>query len=343
MRLVTWVGSDGQPRAGTVLGEAVIDLAAAAPLVFEDTDQSDWDMLSILQAGPTSAGLDALATIQAAVISQIGTDLHLEHYQGGNGDQNAGMSGNLSIGGAEMLLPLDQVRLLAPLPRPASLRHFDGFEQHALTRYRIARQSLPPVWYTFPGFVFDNPGSVFGPDADIKMPSSGVLDYALELACVIGRAGRDIPVEDAQDYIAGYMIMNGWDSRDDRADAVASGYGLSRARDFATSFGPWLVTPDELEIYADDEGALSLSMLARVNGIEHSRGNSAALFYPFTRMIAYASHDVTLYPGDVLASGPIGGGCLFDLTLGQGPWLQPGGTVELEITGLGVLRNYVVE
>ncbi|MFP4439194.1 MAG: fumarylacetoacetate hydrolase family protein [Chloroflexaceae bacterium] len=342
MRLVTFVPTDKQPRAGVLLGPAVIDLAAAAPLVLEDIAGLSWDMLSLLRGIQTDVSLDDIALIQDAVVSLVGSDLDLDAEATGNGSRDQGMSGSISIGGVEMLLPLEHVRLHAPLPHPHSLRMFDTFPQHAQMIRQLQGRPLPPAWYHHPAFVFGNHSSLYGPDDDIIVPGTEALDYALEIACVIGREGRDIAVDEAADYIAGYMIMNAWSARDIQAAADISGLGAVKARDFATSLGPWLVTPDELELYTDDDGRLAVNMLARVNGIEQSRGNAAGMHFSFGQMIAYASRDVMLYPGDLLSSGTVGSGCLAERTHGQGPWLAPGDIVELEITELGILRNRIV-
>jgi fumarylacetoacetate (FAA) hydrolase len=325
-----------------LLGPAVIDLAAAAPLVRENVAGLTWDMLSLLRGSQTEVTLDDIGMIEEAVISLIGGDLDLDLDLTGNGRYNRGMTGSISIGGAEMLLPLAHVRLYAPLPHPHSLRMFDTFPQHAQTIRQLQGRVLPPAWYHQPAFVFGNHSSVYGPDDDIVIPGTESLDYALDIACVIGREGRDIAVDEAAEYIAGYMIMNAWSARDIQAAADSSGLGATKAHDFATSLGPWLVTQDELELYADDDGRLTVNMLARVNGVEQSRGNAASMQFTFGQMIAHASRDVTLYPGDVLSSGTVGGGCLAEVTYGQGPWLAPGDMVELEITELGVLRNRIV-
>lgn len=342
MRLVTFIASDGQPRAGALLGPAVVDLAAAAPLALEDTEERVWDMMSLLFGTEEGNGLEDVAEILSAVMAQVGSDLITNTGTHGNGSENQGMSGSIAIGGVEMLLPIERVQLLSPLPRPASLRLFATFEQHVIAMFYLRTQKVPTTWYNFPVFVFGNHNTVYGPDMTIPMPLTEALDYEVELACVIGREGRDIEPDSAMDYIAGYMIANDWSARDIEADEDATGTGSIKARDFATSLGPWLVTPDELEIYAEDDGRLNLTMIARVNGIERSRGNAATSHYTIAQMIAYASRDVTLYPGDVLCSGAVGRGCLYEVTQGQGPWIERGDTVELEITGLGVLQNQVV-
>lgn len=341
MRLITFIAFDGQARAGALLGSTVIDLAAAAPLVLEEAADLRWDMLSLLNADQDEVNLDLVGEIVAAVISVAGGALEPDD-SAGNGRRDTGMAGALSIGGAEMVLPLDQLRLLAPLPRPASLRNFATFEAHVAALQRQRGTALADEWYHLPAFSFGNHGAVYGPDADIPLPQSDALDYELGLACVIGRAGQDIAVEDAAAYIAGYTIVNDWRARDIESVEWAIGSSPAKSADFATSLGPWLVTPDELEIYADDDGQLALAMTARVNEVERSRGNAATMHYSFPQLIAHASRDTMLYPGDVLNSGAVGGGCLFEQSGGYGPWLASGDIVELEITGLGVLRNRIV-
>lgn len=326
MRLVTFTPPDGPARAGAILGDTVIDLAVAAALVIEDAEGLRWDMLSLLRGDQDEVNLETAADIVSAAMQFLSEDV----------------AGGLQIGGAAMILPLAQVRLLAPLPRPSSLRDFYVFEQHVATARAQRGQKVPAEWYRIPTFYFSNHGAIYGPDTDIPMPQTEALDYELELACVIGHEGRDIHPDDAGAYIAGYMIMNDWSARDIQRDEMRIGLGPAKGKDFATSLGPWLVTADELDIYADDDGRLSLSMIARVNGVERSRGNAASMYHRFADIIAHASRDCTLYPGDVLGSGTVGTGCLLELTAGYGPWLERGDTVELEITGLGLLRNTVV-
>ena len=140
----------------------------------------------------------------------------------------------------------------------------------------------------------------------------------------------------------GYMIFNDWSARDIQRQEMAVGLGPAKSKDFANSFGPCLVTPDELVDHRTDRpGVYDLAMVARVNGEERSRGNWKDLHYSFAQMVARASEAATLRPGDILGSGTVGTGCLLELTDGKGPWLQPGDVVELEIDKLGVLRNTV--
>ena len=228
------------------------------------------------------------------------------------------------------------------LPRPPSLRDFYAFEQHVATANRNRGRDVPLAWYELPVFYFGNHSAIYGPNAGVPMPRTTALDYELEIACVIGRAGRDIAQEDAEEYIAGYTIMNDWSARDIQREEMSVGLGPAKGKDFATSLGPWLVTPDELEPFALGDGRYNLPMVARVNGMERSRGNFRDIYYTFAQMIERASRDAALYPGDVIGSGTVGSGCLLELTAGQGPWLAEGDEVELEIAGLGVLRNQVV-
>lgn len=235
---------------------------------------------------------------------------------------------------------LDQVRLLAPLPRPRTIRDFYAFEAHV--KNARARRGLPMLaeWYQAPVFYFSNPNAVYGPDADVPKPRrTERLDFELEVAIVIGREGRDIPAGEAHPYIAGYMIMNDWSARDLQAQEMKVGLGPAKGKDFATSFGPWLVTPDELADRARPDGRLDLTMLARINGEEVSRGNLAEMHFPFAQLIERASQDCTLYPGEMIGSGTVGTGCL--LETGAYRWLEPGDLVELEVERLGLLRNRV--
>ncbi len=339
MRLVTFVSPDGQSRAGALLGDAVIDLAAAAPLVLEETEGLRWDLLSLLQ-GDQALSIETVADILTAVTQMIGGEPEaLDEL--GFGEADAGFGGSFSIGGEAMLYPLSQVRLLAPLPRPASLRVYGSFEEHAIAVASLHGASLPQMWYRGPAFAFANHGAIFGPEAAFRAPMSESLDYGLGLACVLGRTARDLTPDEVPEVIAGYTLLNTWCARDHEALERASGLGPGKSRDFATSLGPWLVTPDELELYLGDDGRLSVTLVARVNGSEHSRATAATQFYPFADLIAHASRDVTLNPGDVIGSGPVGGGTLFEQTGGFGPWLAVGDTVEIEATGLGTLQNWI--
>ncbi len=239
----------------------------------------------------------------------------------------------------------DEVQLHSPLATFTSLRDFYAFEQHVKTANENRGRDVPPQWYEIPVFYFSNHSAIYGPDDIIPYPRrSQALDYELEVACVIGKAGQDISAEQAEEHIFGYMIFNDWSARDIQRQEMAVGLGPAKGKDFASSFGPYLVTPDELaDRHTGRPGVYDLEMVARVNGVERSRGNCKDLHWSFGDMIARASEGVMLQPGDVIGSGTVGTGCLLELTKGQGPYLQPGDVVELEIERLGVLRNLIGE
>ncbi len=340
MRLVSFVPPDGAPRAGALLGDTVVDLAVAAPLVIEEAEGLRWDMASLLRADQNEVNLESAADILAAVAHLLGGEPAASEAEW-PGAEPADFAGSFSIGGAALLLPISQVRLLAPLPRPASLRVYESFEEHAIAVRTLRGAALPEAWYRGPMFSFANHSAIFGPDEAVPMPRGAMLDYALGLACVIGRQARDLLPEEAPAVIAGYTLVNAWVDRDAEENEQALGHGPAKSRDFATSLGPWLVTPDELELYADDDGRLNLVLTGRVNGIERCRAVSGNQFYSFAELIAHASRGVTLYPGDVIASGAVGGGSLLESGGGYGPWLERDDVVELEATALGVLRNVI--
>ncbi len=233
-----------------------------------------------------------------------------------------------------------------PPPFPvASIRDFYAFEQHVKTCRAQRGLEMVPQWYQIPVFYFSNPTCVIG-DGDPVFPPAGssALDYELELACVIGRAARDLPTDDqAMDCVAGFTIMNDWSARDLQRVEMAVGLGPSKSKDFATSLGPALVPwPQLRDCYSN--GRLHLLMTARVNGHELSRGRAQDMYWTWPQILAHASRDTELRPGDVIGSGTVGSGCILELTPERvGGWLKPGDLVELEIERLGVLRNPIIE
>ncbi|MEA2528795.1 MAG: hypothetical protein QOG89_439, partial [Thermomicrobiales bacterium] len=192
-----------------------------------------------------------------------------------------------------------------------------------------------------PVFYFGHAGTIVGPDEAVRKPAeTNELDFELELACVIGKAGADIPAAEVWDHVAGLTILNDWSARDEQRQEMSVGLGPAKGKDFATSLGPVIVTLDEL---ADrfDGARHDLAMIARINGEEIARGNANTIFWTFPQMIERASRNVELKPGDVIGSGTVGGGCLLELGQEVHAWLQPGDEVELEIERLGRLRNVV--
>ncbi len=234
------------------------------------------------------------------------------------------------------------------MPAPfqvSSVRDFYAFEQHVATCRKHRGLEMLPQWYQVPVFYFSNPVAIIGDGDPVWAPQgSSALDYELELACVIGTAARDLPADDsAMSCVAGFTIMNDWSARDLQRAEMACGLGPSKSKDFATSLGPQLTPLAALRnCYRD--GRLHLEMTARVNGKEYSHGNAGTMYWTWPQILAHASRDTDLRPGDVLGSGTVGTGCILELTPeAVGGWLKPEDFVELEIERIGILRNPVVE
>jgi 2-keto-4-pentenoate hydratase/2-oxohepta-3-ene-1,7-dioic acid hydratase in catechol pathway len=245
------------------------------------------------------------------------------------------------------VVSLDGVVLRAPIPQPPSVRDFYAFEQHVRTARQRRGLDMDPDWYQLPVFYFSNPHCIAGPDEDVRnAPGSQEMDFELEVAAIVGMAGTDLDAGSAHRYIAGYCVMNDWSARDLQRREMRLSMGPVKGKDFATTLGPVLVTPDELAGRRAGR-AFDLAMTARVNGREYSRASLADIHWSFGEMLAYASRGTELAVGDVVGSGTCGTGCILELALVHGgeayPWLQPGDEVELEVEALGRLRNRVVE
>ena len=227
---------------------------------------------------------------------------------------------------------VDGARLLAPL-RPRTLRDFLTFEGHMQNALRRLGLPIPEEWYTTPAYYKGIPSTVIGPDEEIPWPSyTDRLDHELELAAVIGAPGRDIPAERALEHVFGWTIWNDLSARDVQARELKVGLGPAKGKDWDGSnvLGPCIVTRDELD-------ASDLRMVVRVNGETWGEDSSANMHHGFADLIAYASQAQVLYPGEVLGSGTAAGGSGLELDR----WLQPGDEIELEIEGIGILRNRV--
>jgi fumarylacetoacetate (FAA) hydrolase len=236
------------------------------------------------------------------------------------------------------------VQLLAPIGVPPSIRDFYAFEDHVATARRARGLDVDPDWYELPVFYFTNPAVVKGPDDEIAVPAGTErLDYELEAAVVIGVECADVAPGEWLDVVAGFTVMNDWSARDLQAREMRQGLGPAKGKDFATSLGPVLATCDELP--GCGEGRPDAAMTARVDGVEWSRGRLGSLHFTWGELIAHASRSTVLRPGDVIGSGTVGTGCILELSLVHGsdrhPWLRPGQVVELEIEGIGTLRNRV--
>ena len=311
-------------RLGAIICEGIVDLNAACAWHLQKKGEAQpyrlsgvlvpADMLSFLQGGVTSMAF-ARATVEHTVAALK------------SGEQLLGMNEE------RLLFKHDEVVLKAPLPRPASLRDFYAFEQHVKKGYEKRGTPMPQEWYEMPVYYKGNHQSIIGPDEDVSWPAyTEKFDYELELAIVIGKGGRNIPENKAREHIAGYMVMNDFSARDIQRKEMKVHLGPSKGKDFATALGPVLVTADEIE------NPYNLKMTARINGELWSEGNSGTIYHSFEKMIAFASKDETLHPGDVLGSGTVGTGCGLELDR----WVKPGDVMELEIEKIGILKNRVV-
>jgi 2-keto-4-pentenoate hydratase/2-oxohepta-3-ene-1,7-dioic acid hydratase in catechol pathway len=242
-------------------------------------------------------------------------------------------------------LPFNQADVLAPISRPPSVRDFMAFESHVVTSSAALGAEVSPVWYEQPAFYFTNPAAILGPTDDVPMaPGTKAYDYELEVAAVIGRSGSDIAPQDAEQHIAGYVVFCDWSARDLQGTEMAVGLGPAKGKDTATTLGPFLVTPDELEPRRSGHG-FDLAMTASVNGRPYSAGNWKDLHWSFSQMLAYASRGTELRPGDIIGSGTVGTGCILELSLVHGhdayPWLSEHDAVRLEVDGLGAISTRV--
>jgi len=249
-------------------------------------------------------------------------------------------------------------QILAPVPHPASCRDGYAFRQHVAAARRNRKVDMIPEFDQYPIFYFTNHQSVQGPGDIHCMPDHfEKLDFELEAAVVIGKVGRNITAEEADEYIAGYMVMNDMSARRLQMEEMLLNLGPAKGKDFSTVIGPWLVTPDELEQYKvpAKEGhvgnSYNLAMKCRVNGVEVSSGNMGDMDWTFAEIIERCAYGVTIHPGDVIGSGTVGTGCFLELN-GTGKlndpnykeqWLQPGDVVEMEIDGLGTLTNTIIK
>lgn len=309
MKLVSFFTQDGAEHIGSVVddGGSVVDFTAAdASPVFRS-------MLDLIDAGP--AGLE-----RAREAERRGAVRH----------------------------GIEQVRLRAPLPEPRQMRDFLSFEKHLrqarANRHLLgiagmpsdpAKVELPEVWYRQPIYYKCNRFSVVGTSTDVVWPRySSVMDYELEFGCVIAKDGKNVSRADAKPFIFGWCIFNDFSARDAQMAEMAGSLGPCKGKDFDTGnvLGPWLVTADEIADPYD------LTMVARVNGEEWSRGSSRDMRFRFEDFIEYVSTDERIRAGEFFGSGTVGSGCGLEL----GKFLNDGDVVELEVSGLGVLRNKVV-
>lgn len=297
MRLVCYAVDDG-PRAGVVVDDDVVDVAAAL-------------------GEPVVRDVQALLELPYDALSRL-------RERGSVTSER---------------LPLARVEILPPVLRPPSIRDHIAFEEHATRNFT---RPVPEVWSRRPIHYYSNTSRLLGNGALVPFPATVRLDYELEIALVIARQCADVTADEAMDYVAGFTILNDWSARDLQADEMAYGLGPSKGKDFATSLGPWLVTCDELED-ALTSGRLDARCEVRVNGQTWALSNAVDMFHSWGAMIAHASQDSVLVPGDVIAGGTVGG-CSIGEAIRTGypaRYLEPGDVVELEVAGIGCLANTV--
>ncbi|HEU4975185.1 MAG TPA: fumarylacetoacetate hydrolase family protein [Baekduia sp.] len=230
---------------------------------------------------------------------------------------------------------LADVTLLAPLSDPPSVRDFFAFEGHVATGWRLRGGEIPEAWYEAPVFYFSNPASIHGPGQPVRRPAGCErLDFELEIAAVIGEDGE----------VAAFTLLNDWSARDIQRREMTIGLGPAKGKDFATSLGPWLVTPDELPL---EDGRLQLTATASIDGVEVTRTHAGEQHWTWPQLVAHAGRETRLRPGDILGSGTLNRGCLLELNADGGVdggerWLRPGDTVSIEAEGLGRLEAPIV-
>lgn len=231
---------------------------------------------------------------------------------------------------------LSSVRLRSPMLEPRTIREFSVFEEHIS---RKGKRQLPDIWYEIPLYWKGSPGAVYGPDDVLIWPrATERLDFELEIAAVIGTAGRNIPSDVAINHLAGFTIFNDVTARDLQARELQFMLGPAKSKDFCNVMGPFLVTPDEIDPH-------DLAVSARVNGEEWASSSTRGMHYGWAELVSYASRDEWLLPGDILTSGTVAGCSGLEYTdwAEDVPLLRSGDVVELDVSGIGVLRNQVAE
>lgn len=238
-------------------------------------------------------------------------------------------------GGEKALFEITDLTMLAPIPRSPLIRDFLAFETHLTNIYPKLGREVPPEWYNLPVYYKGNPGSVGTHDDDIPIPPSvNEIDIEFEVAIVIGKGGINIAPKQAMSHVFGYMIFNDITERVIQAREMSVGLGPAKSKDFerANIFGPYLVTADEIpDIY-------NLDMEARVNDELWCKANLSSVYWQFEDIIAYASRDEYLYPGEILGSGTVGNGSGAE----RNTYLKRGDVVELKVERMGLLRNRFV-
>jgi fumarylacetoacetate (FAA) hydrolase len=313
MKLVTFTAGAG-PRPGVLCEDAdvVLDLSGLAG--------PQGDMIGLIERAE-----EALPAARALLSRAAAGDLPVGTHKRGD------------------------VKLLAPVPRPVSMRDGYAFRQHVEAARRNRGLPMIPEFDLFPVFYYTNHLSVIGPgEVVVRKGHLDRLDFELEAAVVLGRGGRDLDVAEADRAIFGLMVMNDWSARGLQMEEMKLNLGPAKGKDFATALGPYLVPVEDLAAFRQDTtrgSRFSLRMRAELNGALVSQGDLGDMSFTFAEIIARASYGVTLYPGEVIGSGTVGTGCLLELNgskVYDNLWLKPGDVVVCEVQELGRLENVVV-
>jgi len=327
MKFVTYTTYRGEkPRFGFIINENIIDIMRSS--IWLNEHNKDSSFLSIpttlkLTLNEWNKNFDKLVKLE-----QLIADLDYS---------------TLQINGKSISIDLNDAHLLPPVPSPTSFRDFYAFEQHVKAARKLRGLDMNPDWYKIPIFYFSNTTSLYGHKEEIPYPKeTKELDFELELAVIIANGGKNIHKKDANELIAGYTILNDWSARDLQREEMQMNLGPAKGKDFANSFGPYMVTPDELNNNWEND-KMNLRMTCHLNDKLISDGNTNDLYHSFPTMIQRASMNVDLKPGDYIGSGTVGTGCILELRPETtGGWLKRGDTIRLEIDNIGILENTII-
>ena len=327
MKFVTYKNIDGEtPRFGFKRDENIIDVIRSG--IWVNENKKDASFLTIPTTLKLALGNWDINFSKLKNLNQAIPDTKLL---------------SMEVDKKPIAIKESEVDLLPPVTNPNTFRDFYAFEQHVKAARKLRGLEMHPDWYKLPIFYFSNPTTLYGHGAIVPYPAgTEELDFELEFAIIIANGGRDIKKENAEKIIAGYTILNDWSARDLQREEMQLNLGPAKGKDFANSFGPYMVTPDELTD-AWDSNKLHLRMTCHVNGKLISDGNTNDLYHSFPTMIERASMNVDLQPGDYIGSGTVGTGCILELKPeSTGGWLKKGDVVRLEIEHIGVLENTIV-
>ena len=327
MKFATYTTFKGEkPRFGFLIEDSVVDVMRSSIWVNENNKNSTFLSIPSTLKLALNEWNDNLTKL-----------MNLEKYIS-NLDYSS-----LQVNGKSVSINLNNVNLLPPVPNPSTFRDFYAFEQHVKAARKLRGLEMNPDWYKIPIFYFSNTTELYGHKEDIPYPiGTKELDFELEIAVIIANGGKNIDKKNADKFIAGYTILNDWSARDLQREEMQMNLGPAKGKDFANSFGPYMVTPDELsDSWKNDK--MNLRMTCYVNDKLISDGNTNDLYHSFPTMLQRASMNVDLKPGDYIGSGTVGTGCILELRPESiGGWLKKGDTVRLEIDCIGVLENTII-